>query len=239
MAYTEAQLRQMARNAARTYNVDPDIFERQIDTESKFNPNARNPKSGADGIAQIMVESHPTMRGKTRDPVASLDYAARWMGQLIAMYSGNVARALAAYNWGPGNVNKWDGKPESLPAETRKYLGLILGGEDWGNGGFWDSPLNPLPSAGDFVSWLWQLFDGIRTKVKEAVVGRAEQLAIDWGGPVSFWVIGITLISWGILGISIAAGAAAIRGQVAWGKQGLRFLPGGVGRAGAVVGAIV
>jgi hypothetical protein len=53
---------------------------------------------------------------------------------LDAMYRryGDEATALAAYNWGPGNVDKWlkkGGDPKQLPAETKKYIGNILGGK--------------------------------------------------------------------------------------------------------------
>lgn len=117
-------LRAYAREAARRVGCDPDLFERQIQQESGFNPDAFNAASGATGIAQIVPRFHPDV--DPRDPLASLDYAARWMAALHRQY-GSYRKALAAYNWGPGRVATWDGSREALPEETRRYLDIILG----------------------------------------------------------------------------------------------------------------
>jgi hypothetical protein len=117
-------LRAYARAAATRAGCDPDLFERQIQQESGFDPDAYNQGSGATGIAQIVSRFHPDV--DPRDPIASLDYAARWMATLHRQY-GSYQRALAAYNWGPGNVAHWNGQRDSLPAETRHYLDVIMG----------------------------------------------------------------------------------------------------------------
>ena len=117
-------LRTYARAAAGRHGAHPDLFIKQIQQESGFNPDAFNAGSGATGIAQIVERWHPGVDAS--DPYASLDYAAKWMADLRRIY-GSWARALAAYNWGPANVAKWDGKRETLPAETRHYLDVILG----------------------------------------------------------------------------------------------------------------
>ena len=133
-------LRDYAWGAAKRNAVPPDLFVRQIEQESGFNPDAHNAGSGADGLAQIIVRWHPEMAGRTRDPLASLDYAARLMAGYYRQ-TGSWARALASYNWGIGRVlgytdtdgtvvPPWDGRRESLPAETRHYLDVILG-EGW------------------------------------------------------------------------------------------------------------
>lgn len=113
-----------ARGAATRAGIDPDLFERQIQQESGFNPDAYNASSGATGIAQIIARFHPNV--DPRDPIASLDYAAHWLASMHASY-GSYKHALAAYNWGPGNVNRWNGQRATLPAETRNYLDVILG----------------------------------------------------------------------------------------------------------------
>ncbi len=117
-------LRAYARAAAVRNGYSPLHFERQIQQESGFDPDAFNPASGATGIAQIVPRFHPGV--DARDPIASLDYAAAWMASLRTQY-GSYRHALAAYNWGPGNVSTWDGQPGTLPAETRRYLDVILG----------------------------------------------------------------------------------------------------------------
>jgi hypothetical protein len=122
-------LRAYAREAAQRVGLDPDIFERQIQQESGFNPNAES-GAGAIGIAQIVPAFHPSV--DPRDPEASLDYAAQWMADLLRTYSGRYDLALSAYNAGPGNVAEFGGVPPF--EETRRYLTVILGPE-WETGG--------------------------------------------------------------------------------------------------------
>lgn len=114
----------IARDAARRFGVDEEVFARQIQQESGFNPSAHNARSGAHGIAQIISRYHPGV--DPSDPVASLEYAAQWVADLRKIY-GSYRKALASFNWGPANVAKWDGQRDSLPAETRHYLDVILG----------------------------------------------------------------------------------------------------------------
>ena len=113
----------VARNAARSAGIDPELFVRQITQESGWDPDAGNP-SGAQGLAQIVGRFHPDV--DPRDPIASLEYAANWMARLHREY-GSYRKALAAYHWGPGNVAEWDGRRKTVPAETRRYLDAILG----------------------------------------------------------------------------------------------------------------
>jgi hypothetical protein len=125
---SEAELRRQARQFATQYGVDPGIFEKQINEESRFNPNPRPSSAGAIGIAQIIPQYHPGVN--PYDPIASLRYAASWDAQNLKRYSGSYPYMLAAYNWGPGRADQWNGGRKSLPAETQKYLDDILG-KDW------------------------------------------------------------------------------------------------------------
>ena len=105
------------------------VFVKQIQTESNFNPNAASP-AGAVGIAQIMPNMHPDV--DPRDPVASINYAAKLMANSLTNYGGNMAKALAAYNAGAGTVNaaiEQGGQDwmSYLPGETKGYLNTILG----------------------------------------------------------------------------------------------------------------
>jgi hypothetical protein len=98
--------------------------------------------AGARGVMQLMPGTMkdpgfgvPTL-AELRSKGLSDEEANRQVGQkyLDAMYRkyGDEATALAAYNWGPGNVDKWlkkGGDPKQLPAETRKYISNILGGK--------------------------------------------------------------------------------------------------------------
>src|SRR3990172_8728549 len=120
--------RLMARAAAQKYGVDPDVFEKQIGQESGFNPRAESP-AGAKGIAQLMPPHWNQV--DPLDPKASLDYAARLMAGYLKQFNGDYAKALAAYNAGPGAVQQYGGVPPYK--ETQSYIKTILG--DGGSGG--------------------------------------------------------------------------------------------------------
>ena len=117
-------LRDVAREAAINAGIDPHIFVRQIQAESRFDPAARS-GAGAIGIAQIVPHFHPDV--DPTDPVASLRYAATLMAGHLANYGGDYAKALAAYNAGPTAVARHGGVPPY--AETQNYVSKILGGQ--------------------------------------------------------------------------------------------------------------
>lgn len=127
-APTREELEAYAASTAEQHGVDRTIFHDQIEQESHFDPDAHNDASGADGIAQIVVASHPTMAGKTRDPRASLDYAAAYDAQLLRAFGGEPALMLAGYNAGPGNLARGlAGQLDGWPyAETVAYVSAIL-----------------------------------------------------------------------------------------------------------------
>ena len=116
------------------YGVDPDIFERQINQESGFNPSAFNFGSGARGIAQIMPATaadpgYGVGPVDPNDPTDSLRFAAQYMKAMLDQTGGNYLQALAAYNGGLGNVQNgnyqnpnWGGY-----GENSNYVSTILG----------------------------------------------------------------------------------------------------------------
>src|SRR5215471_9539177 len=118
-------LQDYARQVANKYGIDPDIFVRQIQQESGFNPGARSP-AGATGIAQFMPDTARGMGIDPSDPYAALDAAARLDAQNLSKYGGDYSKALAAYNAGGGNVDKYGGVPPF--SETQNYVSTILGG---------------------------------------------------------------------------------------------------------------
>ncbi|GCE14892.1 lytic transglycosylase domain-containing protein [Tengunoibacter tsumagoiensis] len=121
----------VARAAAVRHGISPDLFVRQIQQESGFNPNARS-SVGAIGIAQFMPGTAAALGVNPYDPNSALDGAARHMADLSRMYGGDYAKALAAYNAGPGNVNaavraggaNW---LAYTPGETQHYVHTIMG----------------------------------------------------------------------------------------------------------------
>src|SRR5215471_16732916 len=134
-------LQDYARQAAQKAGIDPDIFVRQIQQESGFNPTAKS-GAGAIGIAQFMPGTAQGMGIDPTDPYAALEAAARLDAQHLKQYGGDWSRALAAYNAGPGNVDKYGGVPPF--EETQRYVNTILGGT------------NPPPSAGESLGRIGQ-----------------------------------------------------------------------------------
>ena len=118
-------LQDYARQVANKYGIDPDIFVRQIQQESGFNPSAQSP-AGATGIAQFMPDTARGMGIDPSDPYAALDAAARLDASNLQKYGGDYSKALAAYNAGGGNVDKYGGVPPFQ--ETQTYVSNILGG---------------------------------------------------------------------------------------------------------------
>lgn len=121
----------IARQSAVRYGIDPNSFVRQIQQESHFDPNAVSP-SGAVGIAQFIPSTAASIGVNPYDPVSALDGAARLMASLSGQFGGDYAKALAAYNAGPGAVQSavsmggmmW---LAYLPLETQNYVHTIMG----------------------------------------------------------------------------------------------------------------
>lgn len=122
----------VARQDALSAGISPTIFVRQINQESGFNPAAISP-AGAVGIAQFLPSTAREVGVNPWDPIQSLVGAAHLMAQYVhTQYNGDYAKALAAYNAGPGTVqwavvqggSNW---VSYLPAETKNYIRIILG----------------------------------------------------------------------------------------------------------------
>ncbi|MDP5334174.1 MAG: lytic transglycosylase domain-containing protein [Paracoccaceae bacterium] len=114
----------MARDAARRHGVPEDLFLKLVQQESGFNPKARSHK-GALGLAQLMPETARELRVDPLDPYQNLDGGARYLMQQYRTF-GNWRLALAAYNAGPGAVQKHGGVPPFR--ETQNYVKVIWGG---------------------------------------------------------------------------------------------------------------
>lgn len=117
---------------AQKVGLDPTLWARQVGVESGFNNNAVSP-AGAFGFSQLMpgTARDPGFGIKPWDgtPEDNMRVGAEYMRTMMDRYEGHLPKALAAYNWGPGNADKWDGRNMSaLPEETRNYIQKIAGG---------------------------------------------------------------------------------------------------------------
>lgn len=122
---TDSSLESIFEKAANTYGVDVELLKAMAKAESNFDPNATS-RSGAMGIMQLMPGTAKGL-GVTDayDPEQNIMGGAKYIASLLDKYDGNVSYALAAYNAGSGNVDKYGGIPPF--EETQNYVTKILG----------------------------------------------------------------------------------------------------------------
>jgi soluble lytic murein transglycosylase-like protein len=110
--------------AAARNGVDPKLLTGLIRAESNFNPNATSP-AGAQGLTQLMPATAAGL-GVTnpRDPAQAIEGGARYLKQQLDRFGGDAAKALAAYNAGPGAVQRFGGVPPYQ--ETQNYVRRVL-----------------------------------------------------------------------------------------------------------------
>jgi soluble lytic murein transglycosylase-like protein len=111
--------------AAARHGVDPALLRGLIRQESGFDPNATSP-AGALGLCQLMPATAAGL-GVTnpRDPVQNIEGGAKYLKAQLDRFGGDVSKALAAYNAGPGAVQKYNGVPPY--AETQAYVQRVTG----------------------------------------------------------------------------------------------------------------
>jgi soluble lytic murein transglycosylase-like protein len=118
----------LIQGAAAKYGIDPDVLKGLIKQESGFNPNAGSP-AGAQGLTQLMPATAASL-GVTdvHDPAQAIDGGAHYLKMQLDRFGGDYTKALAAYNAGPGAVQRFGGVPPY--AETRNYVTKVLGYAD-------------------------------------------------------------------------------------------------------------
>lgn len=115
---------EVARAAARKHGIPEDLFLRLVQQESGWNPGAVSHK-GATGLAQLMPATARQLGVDINNPRQNLEGGARYLRMMHDKF-GSWRLALAAYNAGPGAVEKHSGIPPF--AETKAYVKAILGG---------------------------------------------------------------------------------------------------------------
>lgn len=114
------QIDQLIERVARQVNLKPELIRSVVSAESNFNPSAVS-SVGAQGLMQLMPATARELEvSDSFDPQQNLLGGSRYLKQMLDKYDGNLDQALAAYNWGPGNVDR-KGLAQ-MPQETRDYL---------------------------------------------------------------------------------------------------------------------
>lgn len=119
------QITQMIDHVAAKVSLAPELIHSVVAAESAYNPTAVS-HAGAQGLMQLMPETAQELGVKDSfDPFQNLLGGSKYLKQLLDKYDGDLDHALAAYNWGQGNVDRHG--LENLPEETRNYLAKIKG----------------------------------------------------------------------------------------------------------------
>lgn len=108
---------------AEAHQISPVLLEALVWQESRWRAGARSP-AGAIGLAQLMPGTARDLGVDPRDPNANLAGGARYLRQQLDRFNGDVERALAAYNAGPGRVLRAGGIPRIT--ETQSYVRSIV-----------------------------------------------------------------------------------------------------------------
>ena len=114
------KIEEMIREVSARYRVDPALVRAVIQTESNWNSSAVSRK-GALGLMQLVPGTAQQLGvNNAFDPKQNLDGGVRYLHMLLERYNGDLDKALAAYNAGPGAVDRAGGIPRYR--ETRNYV---------------------------------------------------------------------------------------------------------------------
>ncbi len=121
---SKSQILAMIDNVAKKHGVDEKLVRALVRQESGFNPKATS-HCGAMGLMQLMPATAKGLGVKDAyNPVENVEGGVKYLKNLLNKYNGNVILSLAAYNAGPGAVDKYDGVPPY--SETQNYVKSIL-----------------------------------------------------------------------------------------------------------------
>jgi soluble lytic murein transglycosylase-like protein len=118
-----AGVAELVDNAARKYGLPPAFVRAVVAAESGYQANAVSPK-GAIGLMQLMPGTARELGADPRIPEQNVDAGTRYLRDLLLKYDNQAYHALAAYNAGPGAVDKYHGVPPYR--ETQNYILNVL-----------------------------------------------------------------------------------------------------------------
>lgn len=117
-------LKRLATETAERHELDPALIYLMIETESAWNPRAVSVK-GAQGLMQLIPGTAERFGVRDPfDPAQNIEGGVKYMRWLLERYTGDLEKALAAYNAGEGAVDRWGGVPRY--AETQTYVKKIV-----------------------------------------------------------------------------------------------------------------
>ncbi|MFO7767167.1 MAG: lytic transglycosylase domain-containing protein [Pelovirga sp.] len=117
------QIEQMIDRVAKKVKLAPELIRAVVTVESSYDPAAVS-HAGAQGLMQLMPATAVDLGVRDSfDPLENLTGGSRYLTGLLNKYDGDLDHALAAYNWGQGNVDRHG--LESMPTETRNYVAKV------------------------------------------------------------------------------------------------------------------
>jgi len=121
---TEERIKNAVNDAAKKYNLPPALILGFIKQESGFNHKARS-WCGAQGLMQLMPGTAKNLGVQDAFNIEqNVDGGSKYVRQMLDQFGGDLKKAIAAYNAGPGAVQKYDGVPPFK--ETQNYVPAVL-----------------------------------------------------------------------------------------------------------------